>query len=591
MELSRAQDGPAMIFPFSSSGSIRTALSYQPMKTQEKPGYVLGIDYGTDSCRALVIDALDGREIAQGVAYYPRWSRGEYCAPTENRFRQHPLDYIESLEAAMEGIFLKVGAVTLKSIRGIAIDTTGSTPCAVTKEGVPLSLLPDFGQDPDAMFILWKDHRSTEEASEINRLARSWGGEDYTKFEGGAYSSEWFWAKALHVLSNNPKVARATYSFLEHCDWMPALLTGTPFDKIKRSRTAAGHKAMWHEAFGGYPSSEFLVRLSPALAKIGPTLGTKTYTSDQVCGHLTQEWAGRLHLEAGIPVAVGSIDAHMGAVGAGVKPGVLVKVMGTSTCDMIVSPRDGTEERLVAGICGQVDGSIVPSMLGYEAGQSAFGDVYAWFKRLLLWPLEAILPEFPGMDEAAKSALKEKFDESIMATLEREAERIDPADSQVLALDWLNGRRTPDANQLLKGAIAGLTLGTTAPMIYRALIEATAFGTKAIVERFKREGVPVGRIVAIGGVARKSRLVMQIVADVLDAPIDVVGNDQTVALGAAMFASVAAGIYPTVVDAQAAMAPKIEKTVVPDPAMVSLYATLYKKYLGLGAFVETKLAP
>jgi len=560
------------------------------MKTQKKPGYVLGIDYGTDSCRAVVIDALDGREIAQHVAWYPRWSKGLYCVPAENLFRQHPLDYIESLETAMEAIFRKVGAGTLSSIRGVALDTTASTPCAVTREGTPLSLLPEFGEDPDAMFILWKDHTATREAAEINRLAKSWGGEDYTKFEGGVYSSEWFWAKALRVLSTNRKVAGATYSFLEHCDWMPAFLTGTPLDRIRRSRTAAGHKAMWHESFGGYPAAEFLAKLSPSLAAIAPSLGTKTYTSDQVCGHLTQEWAGRLRLEAGIPVAVGSIDAHMGAVGAGVKPGVLVKVMGTSTCDMIVSPKGGAEERLVAGICGQVDGSIMPAMLGYEAGQSAFGDVYCWFKKLLLWPLEAILPEFSGLDDAAKSALKEKFDESIMATLERGAEKLDPADSSLIALDWLNGRRTPDANQLLKGAITGLTLGTTAPMIYRALIEATAYGTKAIVERFKREGVPVGRIVAIGGVARKSRLVMQIVADVLNSPIDIVGSDQTVALGAAMFASVAAGIYPSVADAQAAIAPAIEKTVRPDLAKVAVYATLYEKYLGLGTFVETGLA-
>jgi len=561
------------------------------MKTQKPSSLVLGIDYGTDSCRAVVIDARDGREIAQHVAYYPRWSKGLYCSPAENQFRQHPLDYIESLEAAMEGILVKAGAETLKSVRGIAIDTTGSTPCAVTKEGLPLSLLPEFGEDPDAMFILWKDHTSTMEAAEINRLATTWGGEDFTKFEGGIYSSEWFWAKALHALSNNPKVAKAAYSFLEHCDWMPALLAGTPFEKIKRSRTAAGHKAMWHESFGGYPSAEFLTQLSPALAAIRPTLGNRTYTSDQTCGHLTDEWAGRLHLAAGIPVAVGGFDAHIGAVGAGVKPGVLVKVMGTSTCDMIVSPRVEAKERLVAGICGQVDGSIIPSMLGYEAGQSAFGDVYAWFKKLLLWPVEAILPEVPGMDApaaavAAAAALREKIDASIMAALEREAEKIDPAHSNVLALDWLNGRRTPDANQLLKGAITGLTLGTTAPMIYRALIEATAYGTKAIVERFKREGVPVGRIVAIGGVARRSRLVMQIVADVLDSPIDIVGSDQTVALGAAMFASVAAGIHPSVAEAQAAMAPSIEKTVSPDPAHVEVYAALYRKYLALGAFVE-----
>lgn len=559
------------------------------MKTQNDPGFVLGIDYGTDSCRAVVIDAANGTEIAQKVAPYPRWAKGLFCAPAENRFRQHPLDYIESLEAAMEGIFAAVGAATLNKVVGVAIDTTGSTPCAVNRDGTPLALLDQFRDDPDAMFVLWKDHTATEEAAEINRLAKSWGGEDYTKFEGGVYSSEWFWAKIFHVLSQNPKVAKAAYSFIEHCDWMPALLTGMAYDDIKRSRTAAGHKAMWHEDFGGYPSTDFLSRLSPTLAKIRPTLGTKTWTSDQRFGSLSKEWAAKLHLQAGIAVAVGGFDAHMGAVGGGAKPGVLVKVMGTSTCDMIVSPKAGAKERLVAGICGQVDGSIVPSMLGYEAGQSAFGDVYAWFKKLLSWPLETLLPGIPGLDEAAKTAVKKGIDESIMGALEAQAEKVSPADSSLLALDWLNGRRTPDANQLLKGAITGLTLGTTAPMIYRSLIEATAYGTKAIVERFEREGIPIGRIVAIGGVARKSKLVMQIVADVLNAPIDIVGSDQTVALGAAMFASVAAGIHPTIAEAQAAIAPKIEKTVSPDPAMAAIYANLYEKYRNLGAFIEKEL--
>lgn len=559
------------------------------MNTEKAPGFVLGIDYGTDSCRAVVIDAADGRLIAQKVATYPRWAKGLYCSPAENRFRQHPLDYLESLESTMAGIFADAGPGVLGKVRGIAIDTTGSTPCAVNGEGKPLALLEQFRDDPDAMFILWKDHTATEEAAEINRLARSWGGEDYTKYEGGIYSSEWFWAKAFHILSRNPKVAKAAFSFIEHCDWMPAILTGTPYDEIKRSRTAAGHKAMWHEDFGGYPSADFLSRLSPTLAKIRPTLGARTWTSDQRFGSLSAEWAARLHLEEGIAVAVGSIDAHIGAVGAGAKPGVLVKVMGTSTCDMIVSPREGKKERLVAGICGQVDGSIVPSMLGYEAGQSAFGDVYAWFRNLLSWPLDAILPGLAGVDEATKAAVRKGIDEGIMGALEKGAEAVDPAASGVLALDWLNGRRTPDANTMLKGAVTGLTLGTSAPMVYRALIEATAYGTRAIVERFEREGVAVGRIVAIGGVARKSGLVMQIVADVLGSPIDIIGSDQTVALGAAMFASVAAGIYPTIGKAQDAIAPTVERTVSPDPARAAAYSVLYEKYKRLGDFVESTL--
>jgi len=554
------------------------------MSTQGKTSLVLGIDYGTDSCRVVVIDPYDRKEIAQHITPYPRWAKGLYCDPAENRFRQHPRDYIESLETAMAALATKAGSEALSRVRGIAIDTTASTPCAVDANGAPLSLAPEFAEDPDALFILWKDHTSVKEAAAINTLAKSWGGEDYTRYEGGIYSSEWYWAKALHVLSSNPKVAAATYSFMEHADWMPALLTATPFSSIRRSRCVAGHKAMWHRDFGGYPSAAFLEKLSPALARIQPTLGTETYENHEVAGRLSPEWARRLGLPAGIAVAVGSIDAHIGAVGGGARPGVLVKVMGTSTCDMIVAPRPAGNEKLVAGICGQVDGSIVPGMLGYEAGQSAFGDVYAWFKKLLLWPIESVEPELP-------EEYRKRIEDSLMANLEKEAAKVDPSASTVLALDWLNGRRTPDANQLLKGAITGLTLGTTAPMIYRALIEATAFGSKAIVERFINEGVPVDRIVAIGGVSRKARLVIQIVADVLDAPIDVIGSDQTVALGAAMFASVAAGIHPNLAAAQAAIAPPVERTVHPDPERVKIYTAMYERYQVLGRFVESSLKP
>ncbi|MDH7483372.1 MAG: ATP-binding cassette domain-containing protein, partial [Spirochaetales bacterium] len=272
--------------------------------------------------------------------------------------------------------------IRLKSImdakeRGIAIDTTGSTPCLVSKNLVPLALLPEYATHPDAMFVLWKDHMATEEADEINRLAKEWH-TDYTAFEGGVYSSEWFWAKLLHIARHSPEVMNAADSALEHCDWMPALLTGaTSLAQVKRSRCAMGHKAMWHERFGGYPDDAFMGRLHPELVRIKRSLGVETYTSDQEFGRLTAEWAERLHLPAGIPVAVGAYDAHMGAVGGAVEQGVLVKVMGTSTCDMIVGPSRKGDERLVKGICGQVDGSIIPGLVGYEAGQSAFGDVYA----------------------------------------------------------------------------------------------------------------------------------------------------------------------------------------------------------------------
>ena len=552
--------------------------------------YVLGIDYGTDSCRGVIIDAADGSEIAQAVAAYPRWSRGLYCDPLTNRFRQHPLDYVESLETVMASLLSSAGESVLGAVRGIAVDTTGSTPCAVDRSGSPLALSPEFAEDPDAMFVLWKDHTATAEAAEVNELARSWGGTDYTKYEGGVYSSEWFWAKIMRLFRANPRVEKAAVSFVEHCDWMTALLTGArDISAIKRSRCAMGHKSMWHADFGGYPSADFLGRLHPSLPRIRESLGTETWTSDLSCGGLSAEWAKRLHLPEGIAVAVGAYDAHMGAVGGGVGEGVLVKVMGTSTCDMIVAPKREGGERLVKGICGQVDGSIIPTMLGYEAGQSAFGDVYDWLKRLLSWPIESLLPTLPIADEATRRAIAEALDARLMGALEEEASRVDPAASTVLALDWLNGRRTPDADQRLKGGIVGLSLGTTAPMIYRALIEATAYGTRAIVERFRDEGIDIRKVVGIGGVARKSALGMQIVADVLDMPIDIAASDQSVALGAAMFAAVAAGIWPSVTVAQARMAPPVARTVKPDSGRARLYDGLYSRYRKFGAFVEKEL--
>jgi L-ribulokinase len=549
--------------------------------TDTRKTYVIGIDYGTDSCRAVVTDARDGEEIASAVARYPRWAEGRYCDASRNQFRQHPRDYIDSLIAVMDELSAKTGIKVLPFVRGIAIDTTGSTPCLVTEKGEPLAMLPKFDDDPNAMFMLWKDHTATDEAFEINALAHGWK-TDFTMYEGGVYSSEWLWAKLLHVARTAPEVMAAGVSVIEHCDWMPALLTGArSLGEIKRSRCAMGHKAMWHQSFGGYPSDEFLAQLHPELVRIKKTLGTETWTSDTTFGNLSAEWAGRLHLASGLPVAVGAYDAHMGAVGGGVEPGVFIKVMGTSTCDMIVGPAPEGKEHLVKGICGQVDGSIIPGMLGYEAGQSAFGDVYAWFKNLLMWPIEQVM-----QNDSLPPRLREETERRLMPVLEKAASAIEPKDSGLLALDWLNGRRTPDANQKLKGAIIGLTLGTTAPMIYRALIEATAFGARAIVERFVEENIAIRKIRAIGGVARKSPLVMHIVADVLGKPIEIVANDQSVALGAAMFAAVVAGIYDSVSEAQTAMKPAIEAVILPEPGRAEVYGRLYQDYKKLGSFIE-----
>jgi L-ribulokinase len=549
--------------------------------------FVLGLDYGSDSCRAVLIDAATGEEAGVSVMAYPRWEKGLYCNPAAKQFRQHPQDYIDTLIGTVKGAINQAGPAIADKIRGIALDTTGSTPCVTDAAGFPLALTPRFSENPSAMFVLWKDHTSVEEAARINSLARSWGGVDYTKFIGGVYSAEWFWAKTLRVFAEDTEIAAVAASIIEHCDWMPALLTGvSSLSMVKRSRCAMGHKAMWHQEFGGYPSVEFFSKLDKRLIKIRESLGTETYTSDQSAGQLSQEWASRLGIPAGIPVAIGAYDAHMGAVGGGVKTGRLIRVMGTSTCDIIVGPRFEGPKQPVRGICGQVDGSVIPGLIGYEAGQSSFGDVYAWFKKIVFWPIETILADMPNITQEIKDTITQTLSHQIIPRLEDEASRIDPIASGIVAMDWLNGRRTPNADQHLTSAITGLTLGSDAPSIYRALAESTAFGARSIVDCFNEQGVSIKSIVGIGGVARKSPLIMQLLADIINMPVEIPSNDQAVALGAAIFAAVVAGLYPDVLTAQQALASPIEKTYLPNPRLVLIYQNIYRSYKHLGNFVE-----
>jgi len=548
--------------------------------------YVIGLDYGTDSVRALVVDTGNGETVGTSVFEYPRWKKGLFCDPSENRFRQHPLDYIEGLEQSIKGALKDLSTEIINNIKGITVDTTGSTPVAVDRQGVPLSMKPEFNNDPDAMFVLWKDHTAVKEAAEINDLSGKWG-TDYTKYEGGVYSSEWFWAKILHVMRSNRKVSENAFSWVEHCDWIPALLTGiTDPLKIRRSRCAAGHKAMWHEEFNGLPDEKFLVSLDPVLATLRDRLYRDTYTCDVCVGTLTDEWAGKLGLGRGVKVGAGAFDAHLGAVGGEIRPYQLVKVMGTSTCDMLVSPTEEVGNKLVAGICGQVDGSIIPGMLGLEAGQSAFGDVYAWFGKLLLWPLNEITGKMSWLDKTTRERIIQEASGNIISELSRHAESLPDDETAVVALDWLNGRRTPYANQELKGAITGLSLGSDAPRIFRALVEATAFGSRMINERFEEEGIRIDGVIAIGGVAKKNPYVMQIVADVLNMPIKVASHDQTCALGSAMAAAVMSGIHNDFESAQKAMGGGFEKVYEPDPVRAGKYDLLFRNYKKLGSFIE-----
>jgi len=551
--------------------------------------YVIGLDYGSDSARAVVVNAETGEEMASSVKYYPRWMEGKYCVPTANQYRQHPQDYIDALEYTVKDALSKCPAGTGEQVVGIAFDTTGSTPVFTDKNGTPLSLLPEFAENPNAMFVLWKDHTAIKEAEEINELAAKWD-IDYTSYEGGIYSSEWFWAKALHVLRSDEKVRNAAYSIVEHCDWLPGLLVGkTNPHEICRSRCASGHKAMWLEKWGGLPAEEFLVALDPVLAGYRDRLYTSTCPSDKKTGELTEEWAARLGLTTKVAVAVGAFDCHMGAVGAEVKPGALVRVIGTSTCDIMVSSYEEMGHKLIPGICGQVDGSVIPGMVGLEAGQSAFGDVYAWFKNVVAWPVVNVLSKTTLIDEATKQKLIDETVELIIPALSIEAAKVPVSESTILATDWMNGRRTPDANQKVKGTITGLNLGSSAPLIFRALVEATAYGSKAIVDRFIENGVVINEIIGIGGIALKSPFVMQTLADVLNMPIKVAKAEQACAFGTSMFAAVVAGVYEKVEDAQAAMGMGFAQEFYPIAENVALYAELYKDYIKLGQFTEKEL--
>ncbi|SHE43140.1 ribulokinase [Pedobacter caeni] len=549
--------------------------------------YVIGIDYGSDSVRSVIVNTENGAELSSSVYYYKRWQQNLYCEASSNQFRQHPLDYIEGLEHTIKDCIAKAGGDAIATaIKGISVDTTGSSPVAVDKSGTPLALTPGFEENPNAMFVLWKDHTGIREAAEINNHSAKFE-TNYLQYVGGIYSSEWFWAKLLHVLRADAAVRDATFSWVEHCDWIPFLLTGgNDVLNMKRSRCAAGHKALWAEQFDGLPPEEFFSQLDPLLSGFRERLFEDTYTSDEAAGTLSEEWANRLGLSTEVVIGVGAFDAHMGAVGGQIAPYHLCKIMGTSTCDILIAPTADLDGKLVKGICGQVNGSVIPGMMGLEAGQSAFGDVYAWFKNLISWPLNLLLSESDLIHPTTAARLKEGLETQIISRLTEQAQLLPDSDDAELAIDWLNGRRTPDANQELKGAIIGLSLGTDAPRIFRALVASTCFGAKRIVDRFRTEGVPVEGIIGIGGVAKKSPYIMQMMADVLEMPIRIHRFEHTCALGAAMFAAVAAGIHPNIEAAMEAMGTGFEAEYQPNPENQTRYRKHYQEYLALGNYLE-----
>ena len=520
--------------------------------------YTLGIDYGTNSVRALVVRCADGAELGTAIVNYPSGSQGILLDPRDHHLaRQHPADYLFGLEKSVKGALAaakKNRGFDASKVIGLGVDTTGSSPIPVDAQNVPLASSKKWAKNLDAQCWLWKDHTSWREAAKITELAAQHRPQYIAKC-GNTYSSEWFWSKLWHCRTVAPKVFAAAHSWVELCDWVPSVLAGiTDPTQVKRGICAAGHKALYSADWGGLPNKEFLTLLDPELAALRDRLYTKAYDATEPAGTLCAEWAKKLGLPSGIPIAIGEFDVHYGAIGCGVAEGTLVKVIGTSTCDCgVVSATKSVPD--IPGICGIVPGAILPGFYGIEAGQSAVGDIFKWWVEVVC-----------------------EGDGARHARLTKEAAQQKPGQSGLLALDWQNGNRTILVDPLLTGLIAGCTLHTTQAEIYRALIEATAFGARAIIERIKEYGVPIDRIVCAGGIAEKNPMLMQIYADVTGCTMLVSGSSQACALGSAVSAAVLAKAHPDFPTAQRKMTSLKKVAYKPKPAAQKTYNQLYALY-------------
>lgn len=533
---------------------------------------VAGIDFGSDSVRVRVVDADGGGAVLTVSRGYPRWGEGLFCAPERRRFRQHPLDHLETLESCFAEIADRLGD---GSVRALAIDTTGSSPTPVDATGVPLALHDDFADDPDAMVWLWKDRTAAAEAAEVDRVLRS-GSTDYTAYQG-SYSSEWWWAKILRAARVSPRVVGRAASWSEHSDWLPNMLIGSAdVRSSRRNACAAGHKALYNSRLGGLVPAPVLSLLDPYLAEVADSIRTPPVPAGTPLGTLSDEWAGRLRLRKDTVVAAGSLDAHAGGVGAGIDGESLVVVMGTSTVEMFLTTYDDIEGKDLRLLCGLAEDSIVPGSLGGETSQAAFGDLFAWFARMLLWPARNIGGGAGGAPTVGE----------VLSSLEEEAVRRRPSD--IVALDWVNGRRYPDVDEHASAALAGLRIGHDAVDVYRALVQAAVLGTKAIHDALAEKGIRFGRVVLVGGIARKSPFICQMLADALNVAVEVRSDDETCATGAAMFAATALGAARDVADAQARFGGGNAAVYGPSSAEAERLEEAFAEYRAVGRLVGSR---
>ena len=538
--------------------------------------YVIGVDFGSDSVRAAVV-CTNGKIISRGVSFYRRWKMGLYQHPEKNIFRQHPLDYVESLEECIKEALGSLDKEIVSKICGIGIDTTGSTPVPVDIHGTPLALLKEFAECEDAMFHLWKDHSAAREAEELNHIFMSGTKENYTRYQG-QYCSEWYWAKILHTIRRNPKIKQKAYTWIEHCDWIVGLLTGKSAPQtMYHSTCAAGHKALWHSAWNGLPSSECLAMADTYLAEVAERYGRTPLPATTNTGNLNDEWAKRLGLSGQVIVSGSSFDAHAGAIGAGIRRGTMVCILGTSAVDLLIEKPENLFGKNLVSLCGRAENSIIEGYTGIETGQAAFGDIFAWYKKILLWPLKQASKKLSGEKKCLCDELAENMENQLLEWLQEEAEKL-PEEPFPIALDWFNGRRYPDTDDYQMGSISQLSLGANAPHVYRGLVFGAVCGLRRLVDGFEKAGLEIREIIAVGGIARKSSYIMQMMASVLEKNVKIPDTDQICALGAAINAAVAAGQYPDIETALRYMAAKPFREFTPDAEKCNIYRQQYEKY-------------